>query len=110
MLCTSLYDYNISTWGQVVQIPLTDVVFQQDLRPSHRSTGVTALQSAELLKPGCRGVMGLTEAQGAQLETFHNACIRLRQMLGPHHGPDDPSIAELVATTGHSEVAGTCSP
>ena len=36
-----------------------------------------------------------TEAQGAQLETFHNAC--LRQMLGLHHCPDGPST--MVATT-----------
>ena len=28
----------------------------------------------------------LTEAQGAQLETFHNGC--LRQMMGLHRGPD----------------------
>ena len=42
----------------------------------------------------------LTEAQGAQLETFHNGC--LRQMMGLHRGPDGPSTAELLARTGQA--------
>ena len=37
----------------------------------------------------------LTEAQGAQLETLRNGC--LRQMMGLHRGPDGPSTAELLA-------------
>ena len=39
----------------------------------------------------------LTEAQGAQLETFHNGS--LRQIMGLHCGPDGPSTAELLART-----------
>ena len=45
----------------------------------------------------------LTEAQGAQLETFHNG--RLRQMMGPHRGLDGPSTAELLARTGQASMA-----
>jgi len=45
----------------------------------------------------------LTEAQGAQLETFHNGC--LRQMMGLHRGPDGPSTAELLARTGQANMA-----
>ena len=41
----------------------------------------------------------LREAHVAQLETSHK---RLGQMLGLHHGPDDPSTAELLATTGQT--------
>ena len=37
----------------------------------------------------------LREEQGAQLETFHNGC--LRQMMGLHRGPDGPSTADLLA-------------
>ena len=46
----------------------------------------------------------LTEAKGAQLETFHNGC--LRQMMGLHRGPDGPSTAELLARTGQTSMAG----
>ena len=42
----------------------------------------------------------ITEAQGAQLETFHNGC--LRQMMGLHRGPDGPSAAELLARTSQA--------
>ena len=42
-------------------------------------------------------------AQGAQLETVHNAC--LRQAMGLQHGPHSPSTAELLATTGHPSMA-----
>ena len=45
----------------------------------------------------------LTEAQGAQLETFHNDC--LRQMMGLHRGPDGPSTAELLARTSQANMA-----
>ena len=44
----------------------------------------------------------LTEAQGAQLETFHSGC--LRQMMGLHRGPDGPSMAELLARTGQANM------
>ena len=37
------------------------------------------------------------------METFHNAC--LGSMLGPHQGPDGPSTAELLATTGQTSMA-----
>ena len=33
-----------------------------------------------------------TEAQGAQMETFHNGC--LIQVMGLHRGPAGPSTAE----------------
>ena len=36
----------------------------------------------------------LTEAQGAQLETFHNGCKR--QMMGLHRGPDDVMVKQLL--------------
>ena len=42
----------------------------------------------------------LTEAQGAQLETFHNGCL-----MGLHRGPDGPSTAELLARTGQANMA-----
>ena len=45
----------------------------------------------------------LAEAQGAQLETFRNGC--LRQMMGLHRGPDGPSTAELLARTGQANMA-----
>ena len=45
----------------------------------------------------------LTEAQGAQLETFQNGC--LRQMMGLHRGPDGPSTVELLARTGQANMA-----
>ena len=48
----------------------------------------------------------LTEAQGAQLETFHNGC--LGQMMGLHRGPDGPSTAELLARTGQANRADQC--
>ena len=40
--------------------------------------------------------------QEAQLKTFRNC---LRQILGIYHGPDGPSTAELVATTGQTSMA-----
>ena len=42
-------------------------------------------------------------SQGAQLETFHNGC--LRQMMGLHRGPDGPSTAELLARSGQANMA-----
>ena len=36
----------------------------------------------------------LAEAQGAQLETFHNGC--LRQMMGLHRGPDEWAWGQAV--------------
>ena len=45
----------------------------------------------------------LTEAQRAQLETFHSGC--LRQMMGLHRGPDGPSTAELLARTSQANMA-----
>ena len=47
--------------------------------------------------------LALTEAQGAQLEIFHNGC--LRQMMGLHRGPDGLSTAELLARTGQANMA-----
>ena len=41
-----------------------------------------------------------TEAQGAQLETFHNGCL-----MGLHRGPDGPSTAELLACIGQANMA-----
>ena len=72
--------------------------------------GGAGLQAQVLQIPGaaaahvrCSGVVGLTEAQGAQLEAFHNGC--LRQMMGLHRGPDGPSTAELLARTGQANMA-----
>ena len=45
----------------------------------------------------------LTEAQGAQLETFQNGC--LRQMMGLHRGPDGPSTTLLLARTSQANMA-----
>ena len=39
----------------------------------------------------------------AQLEAFHNAC--LRQVSGLHYGPDGPSTAELLVTTAQTSMA-----
>ena len=44
----------------------------------------------------------LTEAQGAQLKTLHNGC--LRQMMGLHRGPDGLSTAELLARTSQANM------
>ena len=44
----------------------------------------------------------LSKAQGAQLETFHNGC--LKQMMGLHRGPDGPSTTELLARTGQTSI------
>ena len=50
-----------------------------------------------------KGIRALAEAQGAQLETFHNAC--LRQMLGLHqpvqHGwPPEAAQSQVAGTRG----------
>ena len=37
---------------------------------------------------GLMVITGCQEEEGAQLETFHNGC--LRQMMGLHRGPDGP--------------------
>ena len=41
--------------------------------------------------------------QAQSHETFHDACQR--QMMGLHHGPDGPSTAELLTTTGQVRMA-----
>ena len=57
----------------------------------------------------------LTGSQAAQLETFHNACMR--RMMGRYRGTGGPSTAELLDGTGishllsrHGQVAGACIP
>ena len=57
----------------------------------------------------------LTGSQAAQLETFHNSCMR--RMMGRYRGTGGPSTAELLDVTGQmpisqlqGQVAGACSP
>ena len=58
---------------------------------------VNISSSSSILMYGAAESWALTEVQGAQLETFHNGC--LRQIMGLHRGPDGPSTFELLART-----------
>ena len=45
----------------------------------------------------------LTGSQAAQLETFHNACMR--RMMGRYRGTGGPSTAELLDVTGQMPIS-----
>ena len=45
----------------------------------------------------------LTGSQTAQLETFHNSCMR--RMMGRHWGTGGPSTAELLDGTGQMPIS-----
>ena len=45
----------------------------------------------------------LTGSQTAQLETFHNSCMR--RMMGQYRGTGGPSTAELLDVTGQMPIA-----
>ena len=70
--------------------------------PPMRPEKLHLIIASQRLMYGTAESWALTEAQGAQLETFHNGC--LRQMMGLHRGPDG-STAELLARTGQANMA-----
>ena len=69
------------------------------------------LQTALLQLPGALSRLtygaaeswALTGSQAAQLETFHNACMR--RMMGRYRGTGGPSTAELLDVTGQMPIS-----
>ena len=55
------------------------------------------------LMNGAAESWALTGSQAAQLETFHNACMR--RMMGRYWGTGGPSTAELLDVTGQMPIS-----